>query len=173
MFLSLRDALYSHSFWICTSTIGTIVNLVLYSQFSSMPYTSSSCLASIPRLCEQRHDRKRMPLFFHPGDWVWLLLAKHQFKWHHYKLHPLRYGPCTILECICENAITWTCLHSLVSIMWWMWTTSNYLKPLSWMKQSQCIISWIIFHIFSLYYSLIKLLTPRLGLLTSNSAFHI
>ena len=43
-------------------------------------------------------------MFFQPGDRVWLLLAKNRFKGHHHKLHPLRYGPYTVLECIGENA---------------------------------------------------------------------
>ena len=53
---------------------------------------------------KQRHDRQCTPLFFQPGDRVWLLLAKNRFKGHHHKLHPLRYGPYTVLECIGENA---------------------------------------------------------------------
>lgn len=53
---------------------------------------------------KQRHDRQCMPLFFQPGNLVWLLLAKHKFKGHHHKLHQLRYGPYTVLERVGENA---------------------------------------------------------------------
>ena len=31
---------------------------------------------------KQRHDRQRTPLFFQPGDQVWLLLDKNIFKGH-------------------------------------------------------------------------------------------
>jgi hypothetical protein len=44
------------------------------------------------------------PLSFQPGDHVWLLLDKQRFKGHHHKLHPLKYGPYIVLECIGENA---------------------------------------------------------------------
>ena len=53
---------------------------------------------------KQRHDRQRTSLFFQLGDWVWLLQAKNRFKGHHHKLHPLQYGPYTVLECIGKNA---------------------------------------------------------------------
>ena len=53
---------------------------------------------------KQRHDTQCTPLFFHPGDRVWLLLAKNRFKGHYHKLHPLRYGPYIVLEHIGENA---------------------------------------------------------------------
>jgi hypothetical protein len=53
---------------------------------------------------KQRHDKHHTQLFFQPRDRVWLLLDKQPFKGQHHKLHPLRYGPYTVLECIGENA---------------------------------------------------------------------
>jgi hypothetical protein len=51
-----------------------------------------------------RHDKHITPLVFQPRDKVWLQLDKQRFKGQHHKLHPLRYGPYTVLERIGDNA---------------------------------------------------------------------
>lgn len=53
---------------------------------------------------KKRHDKHIIVLQFQPGDKVWLQMDKQRFKGRHHKMHPLRYGPYTVLDCIGENA---------------------------------------------------------------------
>ncbi len=64
----------------------------------------TAALQAAQARAKQRHDKQRTHLSFQPGDHVWLLLDKQRFKGQHHKLHPLRYGPYTVLERIGENA---------------------------------------------------------------------
>ena len=50
------------------------------------------------------HDKHRTTLQFQPGDKVWLQMDKQCFKGHHHKLHPLQYGPYTVLDRIEKNS---------------------------------------------------------------------
>jgi len=53
---------------------------------------------------KEHHDKDKKTLEFSCGDKVWLQMDKHHFRGGHHKLHPLRYGPYTIIERISENA---------------------------------------------------------------------
>jgi hypothetical protein len=53
---------------------------------------------------KERHDKHITPLVLQPKDTMWLQLDKQRFKGKHHKLHPLRYGPYTMLEQIGDNA---------------------------------------------------------------------
>jgi hypothetical protein len=61
-------------------------------------------LQAAQECAKQCHDKHRTTLHFQPGDKVWLQMDKQCFKGRHHKLHPLRYGPYTVLDRIGENA---------------------------------------------------------------------
>jgi hypothetical protein len=69
-----------------------------------MTFPSSRGIASNTRTPSRGMINGHTPLVFQPGDRVWLSLDKHRFRGQHHKLHPLRYGPYTMLERIGENA---------------------------------------------------------------------
>jgi len=64
----------------------------------SMAALESIALQAAQDCAKKSHDFHPTPLHFQLGDRVWLFMDKQRFKGHHHhKIHPLRYGPYTVL----------------------------------------------------------------------------